>query len=127
MHVTNPKPVPGQHVHRRRLDRKGKLDAAYEDVDARDAGICWVTGRFTRGPDPRFARDHHHLKGRRVRPAWISKPERIITVTREAHRLITAGFIDVEGCDARKPIFFHWHPSMPKPYPFVIVSKRGQA
>lgn len=94
---------------RRAADAKA-LAEAYADVDLRDGGFCWVTGRYTspNTPDPRGRREHHHLKGRRVRPDWVTRPERIITVCAEAHQLITRGWIAVEGCDARKQLFFHW-------------------
>ena len=123
----NPKPLPAAITRRRkRLAHDRKLAAAYAEVDLRDGGIYWVTGRYTRSsPDPRFRRDHHHLRGRRVRPEYIYKPERIITTCAEAHRLITGGYIDVEGDDARRPLFFHWNATMPKgEEPFVIVGKR---
>lgn len=91
---------------RKAADKKA-LDDAYAEVDARDGSICWVTGAFTGGVGDQ-AREHHHLKGRNVKPEWVTKPERIITVTRLAHRLITLGWIIVEGTDARKQPRFHW-------------------
>jgi hypothetical protein len=121
-----------------RLDRRSRraadatrLKAAYEEVDRRHGPICAVTGvrfRFD-SPDPRFTRHHHHLKGRRVRPDWIYRPERIIPCTAEAHDLIEGGFIDVEGNDARKPMFFHWNEEMMRgrKKPFRLVGKRTAA
>jgi len=123
-----PKPDPSPVTkHARRKLAEQALREAYAEVDLRDGGICWVTGRFTRpgAVDPRVRREHHHLKGRNVRPEWVTRPERIILVCNEAHLLITAGWIVVEGSDARKPIFFHWAPHVdPKKRPFVIASKR---
>jgi hypothetical protein len=94
---------------RRAADAKA-LQEAYDDVDARDGGICWATGRFTvsAAVDPRVRREHHHLKGRRVKPEWVCRSERIITLCAEAHALVTAGWIEIEGTDARRPLFFHW-------------------
>ena len=124
----NPKPLPYAVVRRRkRLDHDRKLAEAYAEVDRRDAGICAVTGRYTSSsPDPRFRREHHHLKGRRVRPDWVFKPERIITVSAEAHRMLTGHYLDVEGDNATKPIFFHWNRDrMPEgSEPFVISGRR---
>lgn len=112
--------------YRKRVDETAALKQAYADVDIRDGGICWVTGRYTQpgAVDPRNRREHHHLKGRNVMPSWVTKPERIITVSREAHALITAGWIVVEGTDARRPIFFHYA-NFVKPHqkPFVIKAK----
>lgn len=111
---------------RRAADEKA-LREAYADVDAREAGYCQVTGRYTQPGhvDARIRREHHHLKGRRVRPEWVTRSERIILVTAEVHRLITLGWIAVEGCDARKPLFFHWT-SLAKSKPFEIKGKKAQ-
>lgn len=118
--------VPSDVAKRqRRRDDAKALAEAYAEVDLRDGGRCWVTGAYTGGVDPRTAREHHHLKGRNVRPEWVYKSERIITVTREAHRLITIGWIVVEGTDARKPIRFHWAEHVtPTMRPFQIRSRR---
>lgn len=117
--------------HERRLTDEEKLLATYAEVDARDGSVCWVTGRFTKpgAPDARARREHHHLKGRNVRPDWVYKAERIITLCAEAHELITGGFIEVEGYDARKPIFFHWREDLMRgrKRPFRIVGKRTAA
>lgn len=111
--------------HQRKKDRKDALEAAYEAVDARDKGICWVTGRLTvkGGTSPEHRRERHHLKGRNVRPDWRDKPERIITVSGLAHKLITVGKIEVEGDDARKAVLFHWN-CPPKERPFQIIAVR---
>ena len=115
---------------RRKSDEQALLDA-YAEVDLRDASICAVTGRFTKAgaPDARVRREHHHLKGRNVRPEWVTVPKRIITVCKEAHDLITGGFIEVEGTDATKPIFFHWREDMMRGRlkPFRIAGKRTAA
>jgi len=116
--------------HRKRVEADAELQQAYADVDVRDAGYCWITGRYTvpGAVDPRQRREHHHLKGRNVKPEWVTKPERIITVCAEAHSLITQGWIVVEGTDARKPIFFHYAAHVkPSMRPFVIRSRRGGA
>lgn len=116
--------------HERKVENAKKLADAYAIVDGRDASLCWVTGRFTLAGavQAEVRREHHHLKGRRVRPDWIYAPERIVTVCKEAHDLITGGFIVVEGDDARKPVFFHWDEEQLRLYnrkkPFVIASKR---
>jgi hypothetical protein len=111
--------------HTKRKLREDALDEAYAIVDARDRSICWVTGRHTHpsAVSPETRREHHHLKGRRVEPTWVTKPERIITVSAAAHSLITAGWIIVEGCDTRKPLFFHWRADL-KPSQKVLVIHR---
>ncbi len=131
--TTNFKPPKGSgrlERHARRKTEQDALDDAYAEVDQRDASICAVTGRFTKAgaPDARARREHHHLKGRNVRPDWVTVPKRIITVCAEAHQLIEGGFIEVEGEDATKPIFFHWNERMMRGRlkPFRIASKRTQ-
>lgn len=113
---------------KRRASDAKQLRDAYADVDRRDMGICWATGRYTspHAPDPRVRREHHHLKGRRVRPEWVTRPERIITVAAEVHQLITDGWIEVEGCNARKLILFHWNRAFVKPgkEPFALKTRR---
>jgi len=113
--------------HGKRKQADDALREAYADVDRRDGGYCWVTGRYTASgaPDARVRREHHHLKGRNVKPEWVTRPERIITVCAEAHALITQGWIVVEGCDARRPIFFHWAKHVkPSQRPFVLKGRR---
>lgn len=133
---TNFKPPKGTgklQRHARRVENDQKLADAYAVVDGRDASICWVTGVYLvpGAVMPANRREHHHLKGRRVRPDWIYKPERIITVSALAHELIEGGFIDVEGHDARRPIFFHWNEEQLRLYkmkkPFRLVSRRTVA
>lgn len=115
--------------HARRVAEEQRLRDAYAEVDARDQSICAVTGRFLL-PGAVMAdcrREHHHLKGRRVRPDWVYKAERIITVSALAHELIEGGFIDVEGEDARQAIFYHWSAAMKgRIKPFRIMSRRTE-
>lgn len=125
-----PKPAPRaltKHAKRKEADQA--LREAYADVDARDAGYCWVTGRYTSpgAVDARQRREHHHLKGRNVKPEWVTDPRRIITVAADVHQLITCEAITVEGTDARKPMFFHWNPRIVKPgkEPFHIKARRA--
>jgi len=71
-------------------------------------------------------REHHHLKGRNVRPEWVTRPERIILVCKEAHELITAGFIEVEGTDARKVVRFHWAPWVKADQKVLVIRQHRQ-
>lgn len=102
-------PLSVQRLGKRKA-RQEALEAAYAVVDKRDGNRCRVTGKHldAAAVDPSHRREHHHLRGRRVRPDWRERPERICLVSRLAHDLITNGWIDVEGDDARKPLFFSW-------------------
>lgn len=113
----------------RRASKTDALLAAYAEVDKRDASVCWVTGTVTvpGAPSQKIRREHHHLAGRRVQPGWVNDPDHIITVSRLAHRLITKGWIVVEGDDARRRLVFTWadHVTVAmRPPGFRIRSKR---
>ena len=114
--------------HQRRKQASEALDAAYADVDVRDGGFCWVTGRYTQSgaPDARVRREHHHLQPRSTAPELRESPHNIITTCAEAHALITNGWIGVECTDARKAIRFHWRADVkPSMRPFQIRSRRS--
>lgn len=129
--IACPKPQKGTALlerRRRRLDRDQALRDAYADVDARDAGYCWVTGRYTQpgAPDVRVRREHHHLVARSLSKSLRAEPSNIITCCAEAHYLIEGGFITVEGTDASKrhSVRFHWNGLKPSERPFEIRSRR---
>lgn len=134
MHVTFPKPPRGSGRLARRA-RKAEQDAAladaYSEVDRREAGFCRATGRYTQpfAVDPAQRREHHHLEPRSIAPHRIADPTNIITVAAEVHELITGGFIEVEGKDATKPLFFHWCERLMRgrPRPFRLIGKRSVA
>lgn len=111
---------------RKQRAKERSLEDAYAAVDARDKNICWVTGRHV-SPSAISAsqrREHHHLKGRRVMPEWVNKAERIITVCAEAHQLITAGWVVVEGTDARKQLFFHWRADVKPDQKTLLIQRK---
>lgn len=130
----NFKPARGSRL----LDKKARKAAeeqaladAYEIVNQRDGNICRVTGRFL-SPSSVMAetrREHHHLQPRSIAPHLVAEPRNIILVCAEAHQLITGGFLEVEGTDATKPVFFHWSETAMRGRvkPFRIVGKRTAA
>ena len=128
MGIPCPKPVPSAITKRhKRLDAEKTLKDAYTEVDLRDGGYCWITGRYTQSGavDARVRREHHHLVSRSVDPTRIADPHNIITACAEAHALFKAGWLVSEGDDARKPIFFHWAAHVDaKDKPFTIQARR---
>ena len=113
--------------HQKRRDKEQALIEAYAKVDIRDAGYDRVTGRYTQPGhvDPRFRREHHHMSGRNVAPEDRANPKRIFTTFADAHKLLHAGLLLVEGDDADGRLIFHWSEQLdPKDRPFQIRSKR---
>src|SRR5262245_11187609 len=90
----------------KRADDDKALQDAYDEVTKRDGCLCRVTGRhtFPGDPDARVRREHHHIVPRSRSRDWRADATNIILVCAEAHRLITAGWIDVEGTDASKEL-----------------------
>lgn len=128
MGVPCPKPAPlAVTKHRKRVDADAALREAYAEVDALDAGIRAVTGRYTSpgAVDPRVRREHHHLIPRSRDKGLIADAANIVTVCSEAHALIAAGWLIVEGTDARQVLRFHWREGIEASQrPFVIKSRR---
>lgn len=115
----------------RRAAEEQALADAYEQVNQRDGNVCRVTGRFV-SPGAVMAevrREHHHLVPRSLAPERIADPTNIILCCKEAHDYITGGFIEVEGKDATKAVFFHWREDMMRGRvrPFRIIGKRSVA
>jgi hypothetical protein len=113
----------------RKKTKKDKLEAAYEEVDKRDGLKCWVTGKSLQrsGVGPELLLTRHHLDERSTSPERRHDVTNIISVSLQAHRLITHGWLIVEGTDASKKhsIRFHWKADLdPKKRPFVIRSRR---
>ena len=111
----------------RKKDRKQRLQDAYDEVDERDGMVCQATGKTLQRQhmDAEQVLTHHHLAGRNVKPEWRHDADRIITVSLAAHRLITAGWIVVEGDDARQAIRCHWAAHVrPEMRPFRLKSRR---
>lgn len=127
--VPCPKPEPRAITAReKRLEDEAALDAAYAEVDLRDGPYCRVTGRYTQAGaiDPRVRREHHHLEPRSLKPERIYDPTNIVVVCAEAHQLFKAQWLENEGVNATKPVFFHWNRAFCKPgkEPFVIKARR---
>jgi hypothetical protein len=111
--------------HSKKKARDERLQEAYAAVDTRDQNRCRATGHLLHpgSVDPKFRREHHHLRGRRVRPDWREKPERICLVSKAVHDLINIGWIDCEGTDARKTLFFHYTPLAPVKKRILVLKR----
>lgn len=123
-HAQVPKAV-AKH-HKKKAQEKA-LDDAYAIVNQRDGNKCRVTGEklSPTALEPKHRREHHHLKGRNVRPEWATEANRIVLVSKLAHDLITNGWIVCEGEDATKALRFHWADHVkPEQRIFRIKSRR---
>lgn len=130
----SPKPAKGSRLlerKARKAEAEQALADAYEIVNQRDGNQCRVTGRFLQAGAvmAEVRREHHHLRERSLAKELVADPRNIILVCAEAHFLITGGFLEVEGDDATKPVFFHWNPvaMRGRVKPFAIKSKRTAA
>lgn len=119
-------PAPVRRAQKRAQD-EAALRECYADVDRRDGGICQATGRHTvpGSPDARVRREHHHLVKRSHSTALRAEPSNVVTLCAEAHQLVEAGLLVLEGTDATKPLFCHWAAHAPTPRPFQLKGKRG--
>jgi hypothetical protein len=94
-----------------------KLRVAYEKVNLREEDTCQVSGvkLFALSQNERTRRQHHHLKGRNVKPEWVYEPRRILLCSEYLHKLLQSKAILVDGTDATKPLVFAWNRRMVKP------------
>ena len=88
-----------------------KLRIAYEKVNVREADTCQVSGvkLYPFSTNERNQREHHHLKGRNVKPEWTYEPRRILLCSAFIHKLLQSKSILVDGTDATKPLTFTWN------------------
>lgn len=126
--MASPKPIRGMHTFTRRKTKAQRLLEAYEVVNRRDGNLSRVSGCYLlpTSADNRQRREHHHLKGRNVRPDWRCAPERIILCSAFEHGLLEHDAILYEGDDARERIVFFWNREKVKPgeEPIRLLSKR---
>jgi hypothetical protein len=101
---------------RKDAEHDRKLEKAYAAVNKRENNICQVSGAqlLPRTGNARQLREHHHLKGRNVKPEWVYAPIRIALVSKFIHDLLTSGALVTETTDARKPLNVRWNRSIVK-------------
>jgi hypothetical protein len=111
-------------TQQKQTEHDRKLAAAYAIVDARENNICQLSGAqlSPTSSDPKRRREHHHLKGRNVKPEWIYEPRRIALVSAHVHSLITSGAILIAGTDATKPLKASWNRQIVKRLPMRLES-----
>lgn len=102
---------------RKNSEHDRKLAKAYAEVNERENNRCQVTGveLMPRTENPRRLREHHHLKGRRVKPEWKYDSKRIVLVSKAIHDLLTAKVLLCDSTDATQPLKLRWNPHIVKP------------
>lgn len=120
-----PKGTPAKLAkHQKDTEHDRKLAAAYRKVEVREDNVCQASGvklEATSANDKR-RREHHHLKGRNVKPEWVYQASRIVLVSAFVHQLITDGEILVIGTDAPK-VRFKWNRNIVKGQPRARLEK----
>lgn len=103
--------------HRKESEHDRKLAKAYAAVDTRENNVCQVSGAqlSPTASDPKRRREHHHIRGRNVRPEWVYVPKRIVLVSKAIHDLLTAKVLLIENTDATKPLRVFWNRQIVKP------------
>jgi hypothetical protein len=94
-----------------------KLAKAYETANKREDNRCQVSGveLVPKSANPRRLREHHHIKGRRVKPEWVYEPARIVVCSKFIHDLFTAKALLLDSTDATKPLKLRWNRQIVKP------------
>jgi hypothetical protein len=122
------KGVPGVVLKERRQQTKDDLEQAWKDaIDKRDGMKSRVSGKplDTNTTNRKTLRDHCHIKSKKAHPEIRYEVWNGFNASRYEHKLIHAGWIEIEGTDANKRLIFRWSDHVPaKDRTFRILSKR---
>lgn len=88
--------------HQRKVADKAALDAAYAQVEAREANRSQVSGSYLVAGhvDPLRRMSHHHITKRSHDRALIADPDNIFLCSHAEHMLIEGHRIIIEGTNA---------------------------
>lgn len=127
-HLRKGEPLYAQR-HQRKVAAEKALEACYAQVEARDGNKCRVTGAYLQpgAVDPKVRREHHHLVKRSRDKILIDDPRNVILVSASAHRLITDGWLIVEGKDANQMLRFHWRNETPPSLKILTIKSRRKS
>jgi hypothetical protein len=94
-----------------------KLAKAYAEVDAREDNVCQVSGvkLSPAARDTKRLREHHHIKGRNVKPEWVYESRRIVLCSKFVHDLFTGKALLLDSTDATQPLKLRWNRAFIKP------------
>jgi hypothetical protein len=102
---------------RKSSEHDRKLAKAYAEVDAREDNVCQVSGvkLSPAARDTKRLREHHHIKGRNVKPEWVYESRRIVLCSKFVHDLFTGKALLLDSTDATQPLKLRWNRAFIKP------------
>jgi hypothetical protein len=102
---------------RKKSEHERKLAEAYREVEVREDNVCQVSGvkLQPRTDNPKRLREHHHIKGRNVKPEWVYESKRIVLCSKFIHDLFTGKALILDSTDATKPLALRWNRAIVKP------------
>lgn len=112
----------------RRKQTADEKEQEWKDaIDKRDGMVSRISGKplDTNVANLKTLRDHCHIKSKKAHPALRYLVSNGFNASRFEHKLIHAGWIEIEGTDANKRLIFRWADHVPaKDRTFQIKSKR---
>jgi hypothetical protein len=122
------KGTPGVVLKDRRQQAKDDREQAWKDaIDKRDGFMSRVSGKplAANTTSPKLLRDHCHIQSKKTHPEIRYEVWNGFNASRYEHKLIHAGWIEIEGTDANKRLIFRWAAHVPaKDRTFRMLSKR---
>lgn len=121
------KGIPGVVLKERRKQAHEDREQDWKDaIDKRDGLVSRVSGKqLSTTGGQKHLRDHCHIKSKKAHPEIRYEVWNGFNASRYEHKLIHAGWIEIEGTDANKRLIFRWAAHVPqKDRTFRMLSKR---
>lgn len=122
-----PKGTPGVVLKDRKDETAREKEQAWKDaIDKRDGMVSRISGKpLSTTGGQKVLRDHCHIKSKKAHPEIRYEVSNGFNASRYEHKLLHAGWIELEGTDANKRLIFRWAAHVPqKDRTFQIKSKR---
>lgn len=121
------KGTPGVVLKERRQQARDDKEQAWKDaIDKRDGMVSRVSGkRLSTTGGQKYLRDHCHIQSKKAHPELRYVVSNGFNASRYEHKLIHAGWIEIEGTNANKRLIFRWAAHVkPADRTFRMLSKR---
>lgn len=111
---------------RKDADKDGREQAWKDAIDKRDGLVSRISGKpLSTTGGQKVLRDHCHIKSKKAHPEMRYEVSNGFNASRYEHKLLHAGWIELEGTDANQRLIFRWADHVPaKDRTFRILSKR---